>query len=285
MAHVIPVAITSRETLPPPADPVGEVFAVTAAGAVVQLLQRFPIAGGAGVYSGRGLPAPGLRWALRVLEDGAGGAALFRSGPLRRLPGLPTSPLFATRVEIHRTAGLLTLDEGDGLPEILTTRLRATLPPPLQLSRVELDVDGEGRYVVRASGRLPLPARLLPFVYERPLRLRSGPHPGRARQAVVARPEGPARMRGANLRPFAAALDAAIAAAAEEQLAEVARHIARLSAIAAGLAYTPTRVAVTSVALGPTGQDVPAVSAAFRFSPGAITGGVVPADPPEPPVA
>ena len=90
-------------------------------------------------------------------------------------------------------------------------------------------------------------------------------------------------MRGANLRPFAAALDAAIAAAAEEQLAEVARHIARLSALAAGLAYTPTRVSVASVALGPTGQEFPAVSATFRFSPGAITGGVVPADPPEPP--
>ena len=282
MATTIPVAVRSYPGLPPLGDLVGDVFAVTRDGVLVRELDRFPIANGAGVYNGPPLPSRALRWAVRVRDYGAGGGALFRSGPLRRLPGRGPDPALSTRISIFRTGGTLTLDEGDGLPGILVEHLRAGLLPPLQFAGAELGVDDEGRYLVTVRGRLKIADRLLPFTYRRGLRLDGGLEPGRARQAGVARPEGVAQIRGANVRPFAAALDAEIVAAAEEQLVEVAFHITHFFGPDDGLDFVPTTVSITSLLVRRIGTQPPFVYATFAIGAGAVTGGILSPEPPEP---
>jgi hypothetical protein len=285
MAMTIPITVRSYPGLPPTGDLVGDVFAVTQDGVLVRELDRFPIVNGAGVYNGPALPSTALRWGVRIRDYGAGGGALFRSGPLRRLPGRGPFPGLSTRISIFRTGGTLTLDEGDGLPEVLLEHIRAGLVPPMEFAGAVLGVDDEGRYQVTVRGRLEIADRLIPFTYRRDLRLTGGLEPGRSRQAGVAQPEGVAQIRGANVRPYAAALDAEIVAAAEEQLVEVAFHITRFSGPAQGLDFAPTTVSITSLQVRRLGTRPPFVYATLAIAAGAVTGGVVPQNPPEPPVA
>ena len=157
--------------------------------------------------------------------------------------------------------------------------LAGVLPPPLDFADAVLGVDDEGRYMVTVRGRLETGDRVLPFTYRRSLRLTGGLDAGRARQAGVASPEGPAQIRGANVRPFASALDAAIVGGAEEQLVEVAFHITRFSGPAEGLDFAPTTVSVTTVQVRRLGIQPPFVYATFAIGAGAVTGGVT-AEPP-----
>jgi hypothetical protein len=99
----------------------------------------------------------------------------------------------------------------------------------------------------------------------------------------VARPEGVAQIRGANLRPFVAALDAEIVAAAEEQLVAVAFHITQLFGPDEGLDFVPTAVSITWVLVRRIGIQPPFAYATFAIGAGAVTGGVLSPEPPEPP--
>jgi hypothetical protein len=153
--------------------------------------------------------------------------------------------------------------------------LRLVSPAPL--SGIRLTSDGDGRYVVGVQGRLPPPRRPFPFLYARALRLRPGEDPGRPRRAVTAQPEGPALVRGRLAGDLVPALDAAIVAAAEEQLAEMALHISRLT----DSGFTATTVSVSRIEVRPPGTSG-AVDATLDFSPGALVGGNVAPEPEAP---
>jgi hypothetical protein len=272
--HAIPVSVESQPFLPPPGDLIAEVFSVAATGAIVDHLDRTPVVDGVAVYRGPPLPAPGIFWAIRIL-DGSG-APLFRSGLMQRLPG-PASRLRPRgTVSVFRDAGRTPLDHGDGLPYILEARLQ-DLPPPLEFAGVGIGSDREGRYLVTVQGWRSVGFRLLPFTYRRALRPESALDPGRPRPAVVARPEGAPLARGADVTDLAGALDASIAAAAEAQLTEVAFHGTRLG----DTPFTATTVCVTSVDIDPPMPPSPwgSIYATVTFSAGAITGGLVSPDP------
>lgn len=114
--------------------------------------------------------------------------------------------------------------------------------------------DADGRYLVIVRGRLP--ARAFPFVHGRPLRLEGGLDPGRPRRAVVARPEGPALVRGRLPSGVARELDRVIVAAAEEQLAVMALHVSRLT----GASFEATTASVAWMVVHPPRPQPPGSS-------------------------
>ncbi|WP_217913753.1 hypothetical protein [Miltoncostaea marina] len=273
MSHAIPVQATAADGFAPPARMVAELFWVTADGRVAEELVAAPVAGGVATVELPPRPRQ-LHWAIRVRDAGSPGA-VFRSGPLDRLPGPPArGPLAAGAVRIHRGGGVLRIDSPEGAASLVRDRL-ATLPAPLIATDVELGADAERRYVVRVRGLVPAGGRALPFRYARGLRLAGSLDPGRPRRSVVAWPEGPADAGGAPLRALAGALDAAIAAAAADQLSAAALGAAR--AVAADAGFAPSSVSVAAVEV--LGGGAPGVPARIALCAGAITGALAPAEP------
>ena len=120
-------------------------------------------------------------------------------------------------MKILRSGANFGLNLPDGGPEIVTEQLQS-LPPPLQFRTVELGSDNQGQYVITLRGTLEVQDHLTPFTYIRPLRLVGSLDPGRLKPYVIAELAGSVTILGANVRPFAATLDAAISNAVQAQL-------------------------------------------------------------------
>ena len=205
--HRIPVSVAVAPSTPPVA---------------IRGLARFPVENGGAIYQGPSRPQD-QRWAFKIVEL-ASGRAVFRSGPMQLLPGRPPGP---GAVMVLHSGANFGLNLPDGGPEIVTEQLQS-LPPPLQFVRVELGSDAQGQYVITLRGRLEVQDRVIPFTYIRPLRLVGSLDPGRRRPIVIAEPAGSVTILGANVRPFAAALNAAISNAVQEQLNASVTHLTGL---------------------------------------------------------
>ena len=168
MAHAIPVSVTGLDGVALPGDLVAEAFWVTADGEVVEQLERFPVRNGLAIYNGPPLVDRFLRWAI-ALHDYASSSAVFRSGPLRRLPGPPSNTRPTGRVSVF-ICGKSNLQLPEIGPHFVAERL-ASLPAPLQFVGVELGSDDDGHYTVTVRGRLETTSRVLPFTYQRALRV------------------------------------------------------------------------------------------------------------------
>ena len=179
-------------------------------------------------------------------------------------------------MSIARTGAGWSLDGLEGVPERLTSHL-ATLPAPLQFHAVGLAAEQVAvrdlHYVITVIGRLEVDPGEVPFSYRRPLRLVASVDPGRPRPPVLAEPAGRTRIRGADVRPFAATLDSAIKEAVEAQLdaSMSAMTFFRFVDIGAGFQATTISVSVLAVqSPDPSGPDVSVI-----WWGGAITGELV----------
>lgn len=193
----IPVQATHSSFAAPP-DLIAEVFWVTTDGSVARDLGLAPVVGGVATMDLPPRPQH-LRWAVR-LRDPASAGAVYRSGPLARLPGRGRGPLSGGTIRVHRGVGILGLDSGDGAEGVLREQLRTTMPRPADFVGVELGSDQEGRYVLTLHGRVRVAGLTLSFAYRRALRMAGALDPGRPARTVVAWPEGPARSRARRSR-------------------------------------------------------------------------------------
>lgn len=281
MPHAIRVAASSAPGFAPFAELVLEVFWATADGHVAERLAAAPVVDGVAAFEAPP-PPPGLLWALRVRDSATPGAAVFRSGPLGRLPGGRRGFRRGDRIEILRGGASFGLESPDGLTSILRQRL-VDMPPPLSFAGLELGADADGRYLLRVRGRMPEGDRLLPFIYTRRMRLAGALDPGRPERAVVAWPEGPVDLRGARLGVLARELDRTLAEAVEAQLAGVALRVAQLTSLVGGAGAVSTTSSVSGIDLRvPAAADVPAT---ITLCAGAITGAAVAGRPLEPSAA
>jgi hypothetical protein len=276
MAHAIPVSVSGYPGVPVPVDLVAEVFWVTVNGDLVDQLDRFPVQDGLAVYNGPPLGAPHLRWAITI-HDYSTASAVFRSGPLRRLPGPPSDTRPTGRISIF-VCGQPNVQLPEIGPALIASRLES-LPPPLQFVGVELGSDDEGHYTVTVRGRLEIADRVLPFVYGRTLRLKGGLDPGRVERVVEARPEGTAKIRGANVRPYATQLDEAITTSVEALFWEAGLYAAQLTMSLAGSPFDPTTISAGAIRLiryPPQPNDPTlATEAHVALTAGAVTGAVI----------
>jgi hypothetical protein len=87
MSHAIPVSASSHDPSQPVGDLIAELFWVTADGRIEKEVGRVPVQNGVAIVEDTSLPT-GLSWAIRIQRSATPGA-VFRSGPLRRLPGPP----------------------------------------------------------------------------------------------------------------------------------------------------------------------------------------------------
>ena len=264
MSHAIPVSISSASGIPPAGGLFVEIFWVAPDGQLAKELGGAPVQNGVATYQGPPLE-PGLFWAMRIVETANGGPT-FRSGPLKRLPGPPSQVLPRGRVSIFHTRVGFGLNLPDGLPEIVTQHLQS-LAWPLRFSRVDLSADADGRYVVTVRGRI---AWLLSFTYRRALRLVANRDPGRPAPPVLAQPEGPAQVSGANL--YRETLDRAIIDAVQAQLAASMSHLASAELERNGVGFQASSISVSAIEVRPIG---PEVAASVTLNPGAITDQVV----------
>jgi hypothetical protein len=265
--HRIPLSIAVAPSTPAVGDLVAEVFFADVDGRLGRALGRFPVRDGGAIYEGPPRPQ-NERWAFKIVEL-ASGRAVFRSGPMQRLPGRPPGP---GAVKILRSGANFGLNLPDGGPEIVTEQLQS-LPPPLQFVKVDLGSDSQGQYVITLHGRLEVQDHLTPFTYIRPLRLVGSLDPGRRRPIVIAEPAGSVTILGANVRPFAAALNAAISNAVQEQLNAAVTHLTRLEFQRLGADFEPTTISVTAFKVFP-GSGIPGgeVGATVTFWGGTVLG-------------
>jgi hypothetical protein len=243
---------------------------------VVEQLERFPVRNGLAIYNGPPLVDRFLRWAI-ALHDYASSSAVFRSGPLRRLPGPPSNTRPTGRVSVF-ICGKSNLQLPEIGPHFVAERL-ASLPAPLQFVVVELGSDDDGHYTVTVRGRLETASRVLPFTYQRALRVVGSLDPGRPERVVDARAEGAAKIRGANVRPYAAELDAAITMAVEALFGAATLTIAQLCLELAGRPFQATTISVGAISFlefhsDPTDPN-PATEGYTALAAGAITGAVL----------
>jgi hypothetical protein len=265
--HRIPLSVAVAPATPAVGDLIAEVFFATADGQLIRALGRFPVRDGGAIYEGPSRPQD-QRWAFRIVEL-ASGRAVFRSGPMQRLPGRPPGP---GAVKILRSGANFGLNLPDGGPEIVTQQLQS-LPAPLQFAGVDLGSDNQGQYVITLRGRLEVQDRLIPFTYIRPLRLVGSLDPGRHRPYVIAELAGSVTILGANVRPFAATLDAAISNAVQEQLNWAVAHLTRLEFLRLGADFEATTISVTAFKVfPPTGQPGGEVTALVTFWGGTVLG-------------
>jgi hypothetical protein len=265
--HRIPVSVAVAPSTPPVGDLIAEVFFATADGQLIRALGRFPVQDGGAIYEGPSRPQDQF-WAFRVVEL-ASGRAVFRSGPMLRLPGRPPGP---GAVKILRSGGNFGLNLPDGAPEVVTRELQS-LPAPLQFVGVELGSDNQRQYVITLRGRLEVQDRVVPFTYIRPLRLVGSLDPGRLRPYVIAELAGSVTIRGANVRPFAAVLDRAISNAVQEQLNASVAHLTRLEFGRLGADFEATTISVTVLnVFPPSGLPGSEVGATVMFWGGTVLG-------------
>jgi hypothetical protein len=262
----IPVQAT-HSSFAAPLDLIAEVFWVTTDGSVAQDLGVAPVVGGVATMDLPPRPQH-LRWAVR-LRDPASAGAVYRSGPLARLPARGRGPLSGGTIRVHRGGGVFGLDSGDGAEALLRERLRATMPPPAVYERVELGSDQEGRYVLTLHGRIRVAGLTLAFAYRRALRIAGALDPGRPARAVVAWPEGPARLPGPSLAALRLKLDLAMSAAVEDQLSASALHICRLSVLVDGAGFSPSSASVERLEVFPP-DTAPGVDARITVCAGTL---------------
>jgi hypothetical protein len=282
MAIRIPVAATWSPGFGPLDALALDLFHVAPDGAVAKEAGRFAVVGGVAEVPAGPVADPALRWAIRLVDLRLS-VPVYRSGPLRALPGGPRSHIFGDRVRIHRGGGNLGLDAPDGAPQVLVDHVRDHLPPGFAMSRLDLTADAEGRYVVTFHGRYrPAPVVTVALAYRRAFRIAPGLDPGRPRRVAVAWPQGPPSVTGpAALVPALRALDEVLAAGIEAQMAAMGLHIGWLMLLAEGVTdLTPQTVSLTELRLAPRSDEVDAFVALVA---GAVTGGIRVFDP-EPPV-
>lgn len=280
MARSIPVVTDNSEFHPPLAGLRLELFWVTADGRVQKDVGVVSVEAGVAVWEGPlAPPDAALRWALRI-RDGAG-APVFRSGPLPALPGPGRTRLLDTRIALWRGGGHLDLDSLDGAASLLRTRIRERLPAPIAVDAIDLGTDTSGRYVIGVRGRVRIAGLRVSFDHRRPLRLQGSLDPGRPDRVVVAAPVGGSGLDIAALGALREALDEAITASAEEQLAAMARHIAALAMTVGDAGFTATTVSVGVLRVGPpsTASRTPAF---IELCGGAVLGTALPSEPLEP---
>jgi hypothetical protein len=174
-------------------------------------------------------------------------------------------------VKILRSGANFGLNLPDGGPEIVTQQLQS-LPAPLHFVGVELGSDSQGQYVITLHGRLQSQDGLMPFTYIRPLRLVGSLDPGRRRPIVIAEPAGSVTILGADVRPFAAVLDAAISRAVQEQLNASVTHLTGLELERLGADFKASTISVTAFKVFPPGLPGSEVSATVTFWGGTVLG-------------
>ena len=97
--------------------------------------------------------------------------------------------------------------------------------------------------------------------------------PGRRRPIVIAEPAGSVTILGANVRPFAAELNAAISNAVQEQLNASVTHLTGLEFERLGADFEPTTISVTVFKVFPgTGLPGGEVGATVTFWGGTVLG-------------
>ena len=135
--------------------------------------------------------------------------------------------------------------------EAQDSRVRAVAPstPPVGDLIAEVFFATADGQLSRALGGFPVqdggaiyegPSR-----YIRPLRLVGSLDPGRRRPYVIAEPAGSVTILGANHRPFAGLLNAAISNAVQEQLNAAVAHLTHLEFERPGADFEPTTISVT----------------------------------------
>jgi hypothetical protein len=254
---------------------VADIFAVTLFGQVVQGLQQIPVQDGVAVYTGPALPADRF-YAIRLRQVSAPGA-IFRSGPLRRLPG-PPSPEGPTRAISVVTGGggfSLTQPHSEGVPERLVEVLR-NLPAPLEFVGVRLTADPDGHYVVALRGRVRVGVVRLPFTYERAWRLVGNTDPVRPERPVLAQPVGPPSISAPYVLPYAAMLQHWMREAVEQQLAAAVGVIAIFTLDAVGFPFDLQTVSVSRLEVFGSGNFT---MAGVSLGAGAITRLLLPPTP------
>jgi len=280
MRQAIPVsAFSSHIADPPPpiGDLIAEIFWAAADGRLVRELSHVPVQNGVAIYDGPELEA-GVYWAIRIRRAAMPGA-LFRSGPLRRLPG-PPSPVVPTGEVSFLIGGgsfSLTAPGSEGQPEIVAQQLQ-DLPAPLEFIAVQLAADRDGNYVVTVRARLRIGFLRLRFSYRRAWQLVGNVDPGRPARPVLAVPGGTADISRAYALPYVGVLDWLVKDAVERQLEAAVRWIAGLELDIADAGFSAETVSVSEVRV--FGFASPAeASASVTLGAGAITRVVLPPTP------
>jgi hypothetical protein len=284
MSHAIPVFATRSDPVqnPPVQHPVGDLFAelfwVTASGQIAKELGSVPVQNGVAIVDGT-LPPAGLLFAIRILRPASSGA-VFRSGPLTRLPG-PPSPVISTGAVSFLFSGVsfsLSTVGSDGVPELLAQHLQP-LPWPMEFRSIELDADEDGNYLVTVRGRrrgsFPFWYVWRPFTYRRAVRLVGSLDPGRPKPPVIAALIDPPVNGGADVSQHAAVLDRLIKEGVERQLDFAVTRIAGLQIEFAGAGIGVETVSVSKLEVG-RGGNQPEAGVSMTLSGGAITGVLAP---------
>jgi hypothetical protein len=235
MTQAIPVFAFSR--LSPPVT-LGELSAeiswVKPDGSLAKVAEVVAVQNGVATYHGPPLPL-GLQFAIRITSSAHG--IVFRSGPLRRLPG-PPSQVVATNgaIMLYVTSFGFSLSNfgSDGVPEVLVQNLQ-NLPPPLEYSGLQLGVDWQGHYSVTVNGHLRVAFLRMSFSYTRLFQLLPSVDPGRPTPVVLAQPSGSPRMSGLAIAPYQGVLDALMKHAVEQQLNVALLGLANLDLSLSGL--------------------------------------------------
>ncbi len=215
MPHAIPVFATSRQGVSI-GDLTLEISWVRPDGTLAKDVETTPVQNGVAVYHGPPLE-PGVLFAIRIRSSVGG--VVFRSGPLRKLPGPPSVAVINGAIRLYLTGFSFSLTNfgSDGVPEILVQNLQ-NLPAPLQFSGVRLGSDGEGHYSVTLFGRVRVLFFAMSFAYTRLFQLVPSLDPGRPTPVVVAQPFGSPSMSGVAVAPYRGVLDGLMKNAVEQQL-------------------------------------------------------------------
>jgi hypothetical protein len=274
--HAIPVLASSGDLAPPVGALGAEVFEVTAAGQIVQELQRIPVQNGVAVYTGPQLPA-GQFFAIRIRQVTSPGA-VFRSGPLRRLPGPPSPVVSAGAISLVVGGGgfNLTSPGTEGAPERLVEHLR-DLPAPLEFVGVRLMGDQDHNYVVALRVRVRIGFVQFRFTYQRAWRLAGNLDPGRPELPVLAEPFGTPTISSPLGLPFGGMLDRLMKDGIEKQLAAAMGLIGTLVLLSAEAPFGAQTVSVNTLEVFPRLDG--GANASVSLGAGAITGLLVPPTP------
>jgi hypothetical protein len=273
MSHAIPITVVNGLIEGEVGDLLAELFWVTASGQLAKELGGIPVVNGNAVYDGPPLE-PGLYWAIRIRRV-ATGEIVFRSGPLRRLPGPPSHVLTGQiSLLVSRVGFGLTAHGSDGLVEIAEQELQ-NLPPPLEFRGLQLNGEAPDRYVVTLRARIRFGPIKVNFTRRRAFRLVGSTDPGRPSPPVLASPVGSGGSVPALIRPYAAVLDRLMKDAVERQLEAATRWLSTAELLRTNAGFGVQTVSVSS--LGVIGFQNPEFTTAhLTLGAGAITGVVLP---------